>query len=459
MDAFFTMIRTPIFHFPRMLHFFLLLLSTALLACGGEQQQSETTVPADTLQTQAEPPRVTTGAERLVTDFLHRVQGKRIGIVCNHTSLVYDGIHLVDTLHALGVKIQRVFAPEHGFRGDHDAGARIDNSKDAQTGIEIASLYGKNKKPSAAQIGDLDLVLFDIQDVGARFYTYISTMSYVMEACAEQKVPFIVLDRPNPNGWYVDGPVLEAGLESFIGMHHVPIVHGMTVGEYAQMVNGEGWLKDGQQCILDVIPAKDYSHDMRWKDTQLDWVAPSPNLPNEYSAYLYPMLCWFEGMAVSVGRGTEAPFQRFGAPWHDGYHYQVRRDSVLESEQPGLVKMYGLSMEYLKFTPVSMPGKSTHPKFEDEECYGAQFTGRVDGKSLMLAGLALVKNFEEETHNVNYTGQLFRSSFDKLLGTKSVKQQVLDKVDERDIYASWQPGVGRFMQTRKKYLLYPDFSN
>ena len=414
-------------------------------------------LPGDSLKGNVPDKRVITGAERLISEKFNRVKGKKIGIVANHTSLVFGKTHLVDSLHNLGVDIARVFAPEHGFRGDQDAGKQIANGKDAKTGIQLTSLYGKNKKPSAAQLKDLDVVLFDIQDVGARFYTYISTMTYVMEACAEQNIPVIVLDRPNPNGWYVEGPVLEDKFKSFIGMHNVPIVHGMTVGEYAQMVNGEGWLKGGAKCLLEVIKAQNYAHQMHWQDTGLPWVAPSPNLPTEYSAYLYPMLCWFEGMAMSIGRGTDLPFQHFGAPWHQGYHYQLRRDSVMGHETPSKVSFYGLDMAYTSFTPRSLPGKSTHPKYKGKTCYGARFLNRVDGKNLFMAGISLLKNFQEESINVSLGQNLYRASFNLLMGNSTVKMQVKKQAPNKEIYESWQTELNRFKVIRGKYLLYQDF--
>ncbi len=399
---------------------------------------------------------VVTGAESLIKDRLSLIKGTRVGIVANQTSLVFGGVHLVDTLKALGINITKVFAPEHGFRGDHDAGAAVKDSKDTKTGIPIVSLYGKNKKPSAAQLADVDLVLFDIQDVGARFYTYISTLAYVMEACGEQKKSVIVLDRPNPNGWYVEGPVLEKGMESFVGMHRVPIVHGMTVGEYANMVNGEGWLSNGVRCILEIIPCVNYNHNMKWEDTQLNWVAPSPNLPTPNSAYLYPVLCWMEGMPVSVGRGTDQPFELFGAPWHEGYRYQVRKDSVMEDGGGGF-QNFGLEFEYVRFTPRSIPGKSANPKFKGKECYGARPTNRVDGTSLFKAGLALLKNFQTETGNVDFSKPLFTSFFPKLVGTKKLAEQVKAGASEEEIWESWQADLGKFKATRAKYLLYDDF--
>ena len=439
----------------------LLLLFSFLLSCEGDNVKPVTpNGPAGSGMSalESQPAQtVVTGAERLLSEQMKRFEGKRIAIVANQTSLVFGNTHLVDTLHAAGVNITKVFAPEHGFRGNHDAGAKVSNSKDEKTGIKIESLYGSKKKPTTAQLSDVDIVLFDIQDVGARFYTYISTMSYVMEACAEQKKPVIVLDRPNPNGWYVEGPVMEKGLESFVGMHQVPIVHGMTIGEYARMVNGEGWLKGGVKCVLDVVECLNYDHGMQWAQTGLDWVPPSPNLATEYSAYLYPVLCWFEGMPVSVGRGTETPFEVFGAPWHRGYHYQVRKDSALGDEAGGF-QLYGLQLEYTQFTPESIPGKSANPKFKGETCYGARPLSRVDGQSLFKAGLSLLKNMEEETHNVDdFKGPLFIPFFKNLTGSKALPEQILKQMDEDEIWETWQPGIGQFKVIRRKYLLYPDF--
>ena len=406
-----------------------------------------------------EKPKVITGAEVLVSEDLDRIKGKRVAIVANHTSQVFGGTHLVDTLHSLGIQISKVFAPEHGFRGDHDAGAKVDNSVDEKTGIKVTSLYGSSKKPSAAMLSDVDMVLFDIQDVGARFYTYISTMSYVMEACAEQKKQFLVLDRPNPNGWYTDGPVLEKGMESFVGMHQVPIVHGMTIGEYAKMVNGEGWLKNGVQAVMDVVPCQNYDHTYRWEDTGLDWIAPSPNLATPHAAYLYPILCWYEGMQVSVGRGTDMAFEIVGAPWHEGYHYQCRKDSIADAELPGSFQYYGLEFEYIRFTPKSLPGKSTNPKFKDTECFGARGVTEVDGKSTFLAGLGLLKNFYEETKNVEgFKDPLFKPFFAKITGNKTLQGQIEKGLSEKEIYDSWQPAVNKFKLIRENYLLYEDYA-
>ena len=432
-----------------------------LWACSpsGNGQPVESATIASTVIEPSPAPlsRVVTGAENLISNKSHLLKGKNIAIVANHTALTFDGIHLVDTLHGMGVNIVKIFAPEHGFRGDHDAGAKVDASVDGKTGIPIVSLYGKHKKPTAGSLAGVDIVIFDIQDVGARFYTYISTMSYVMEACAENKVQFMVLDRPNPNGWYVDGPVMESELTSFIGLHEIPIAHGMTIAEYAKMVNQEGWLGDGKKCTVATIPCLGYTHKMKWEDTGLTWTPPSPNLSSEYSAYLYPMLCWMEGMAVSVGRGTDHPFELFGAPWHEGFRYSWRKDSVMEFTTPSKIELYGLQLEILRFIPKSIPGKSTYPKFENEICWGAKFLNRVDGKNLFLAGLSLLANFKEEEGNVTMDQPLYRSSFNKLLGTTEIQGQIAKGMKPEEIYATWEHKKGLFKSMRSKYLLYADF--
>lgn len=442
-----------------------LLLAAALwfTACRPKTEGIANNPRVDTLITSGAEARVRTGAEVLLTERMNLLKGKRIAIVANNTSRVFadslhpEGTHLVDTLHSLGIEILRVFAPEHGFRGDQDAGAHVASSVDAKTKIPIVSLFGTTKKPKPEHIKGLDMVIFDIQDVGARFYTYISTMSYVMEACAEQGVPFVVLDRPNPNGWYVEGPVLEPAQKSFVGMHTVPVAHGMTVGEYAMMVTGEGWLAGGKRCVVDVIRCRDYTHSMRWTETGLPWMAPSPNLSTEYSAYLYPMLCWFEGIKVSVGRGTPTPFEVLGAPWHKGYQQALMRDSIMGLAVPGQMELHGLKAEYIKFTPKSTPGKSVNPDYQDQACYGIRFLNRVEGKDLFLAGLELLLNMEEEAQNVGMSAILYQPSFNILIGNATLKTQLKKRMKPEDIYQTWQDGLNRFKVKRKKYLLYPDF--
>lgn len=353
------------------------------------------------------------------------LKNKNVAVVANHTSLI-DGAHLVDRLLGADIRVVKVFSPEHGFRGKADAGQEVENKIDLVTGLPIISLYGSHKKPQPEDLENIDIVVFDIQDVGTRFYTYISTMTYVMEVCAENNIPVLVLDRPNPNGFYIDGPVLEPEFKSFVGMHPVPIVHGMTVGEYAQIVNGEGWLADSVICDLTVIPVMNYSH----ADFYEIPVAPSPNLPNKYAVYLYPSLCLFEGTDVSVGRGTDYPFQIIGHP-----------EFLLGS--------------YI-FTPRSIPGKATHPKHEGVYCNGQNLIGYAKEMKTMPAQINL-------TWLIGYYDALkdktifFNNYFEKLAGTASLRKQIEAGLSEKQIRESWQPKLNEFKTIRKKYLLYPDF--
>ena len=362
------------------------------------------------------------GAERM--DVVTRLlKGKRVGLVVNQTSILEKRqIHLLDALVAEGVDVKKVFAPEHGFRGTGDAGEEIKDSRDLKTGIPIISIYGKNKKPSAEQLGDLDVIVFDIQDVGARFYTYISTMHYVMEACAEQDIPLIVMDRPNPNAFYVDGPVLQESYASFVGMHPVPVVYGMTIGEYAGMINGEGWLKDSVTCDLTVIPCEGWS---REQPVALPY-APSPNLPDSVSIMLYPSTCFFEGTAINEGRGTLRPFQVFGHPSLKGMPYS--------------------------YVPRPIKGMSMQPKCKGQTCYGMDLQGEyhtiLKMKRLNLAWLLLA--YKE------YKGKepFFNALFNKLVGNDSVQQQLKDGATEEEIRAGWKDEVAEFMKVREKYLIY-----
>lgn len=363
------------------------------------------------------------GAEQL-SEYLPILKGKRVGIIANQTSFV-GNCHLVDTLLSLDVNVVKVFGPEHGFRGNHADGAHISNEKDKKTGLPVISLYGNNKKPTPEQLKDVDILVFDIQDVGCRFYTFISTMTYGMEAAAEKGIPFLVLDRPNPNGFYVDGPVLEKGFESFVGMHQIPIVHGMTVGEYAKMVNGEKWLKNGVTVDLKVIPCLAYTHHTLYKLP----IAPSPNLPTMESIYLYPTLCLFEGADVSVGRGTSTPFEVIGAPWWKDGRYS--------------------------FTPKSIPGVSDNPKFKDQKCYGYDlhdFGNVVRGlKSIYIFWII------DAYKNAPDKSKFFNSYFDKLAGGSTLRNQIIAGKSEDEIKKSWAEGINQFKQIRKKYLLYKDF--
>ncbi|MEL6650430.1 MAG: DUF1343 domain-containing protein [Bacteroidota bacterium] len=387
-----------------------------------------------------------TGAERLVDQFLSKLDGQSVAVVANHTSLVFGETHLVDTLLGSGIKLVKVFAPEHGFRGAADAGETIEDSRDSKTGLPILSLHGKHRKPQAAQLADVDVVVFDIQDVGTRFYTYISTMSLVMEACAEAGKSVMVLDRANPNGWYVDGPVMQECCTSFIGMHQIPIVHGMTVGEYAKMVNGEGWLANGVKVNLEVIPCAGYNHNSRWADLKRPWVAPSPNLATEYSAYLYAAICWFEPTQVSVGRGTDDAFTILGAPWFSAPSANAR-----------LAESAGVSTTNFDFTPRSLPGKSKYPKHQDKECHGIRFEGRVDGKTLMQQGIGLLSEFYTQYQASGEAKPFFTKGFQRWPGNLRFQQQIVAGDSPEAIWQSWREELDAFKQMRKAYLLYPDF--
>ena len=351
------------------------------------------------------------------------LKGKRTALVVNQTSVVGSThIHLLDTLLSLGIEVKKVFAPEHGFRGQADAGETVKNGRDVKSGLPILSLYGKNKKPTPTQLSDIDVVVFDIQDVGARFYTYISTMHYVMEACAENNKQLIVTDRPNPCD-YVDGPIRELSKKSFVGMHPIPVLHGCTVGELAQMINGEGWLKGKMKCKLTVIPVEGWKHGEPYSLP----IKPSPNLPNDQSIALYASLCPFEGTSVSVGRGTYMPFQIYGSP-------------VLSSSY--------------SFTPKSLPGFDKNPLHTDTPCYGKDLRKAEAPQGLTLsyvidAYLAYRKAGKGETFFTR------PSWFDLLMGTNKVRLGIIAGKDEATIRSEWQKELNQYKEIRKKYLLYP----
>lgn len=366
------------------------------------------------------------GAERM-EDYLSLLDGKSVGVVANPTSRV-GNTHLVDTLLSLGVDIKAIFCPEHGFRGQAEAGASINSEIDSQTGIPIVSLYGKNKKPSVANLANVDVLVFDIQDVGARFYTYISTLHYVMEAAAENGKRVVVLDRPNPNGFYVDGPVLKSEYKSFVGMHPVPIVHGMTIGEYALMINGEGWLANGVRCSLDVVSMNHYTHDSLYSLP----VAPSPNLRTMNAIYLYPSICCFEGTSVSVGRGTKRPFELIGTP-----HYKCFMDG------------YNVA-----FIPKPIKGVSENPLHNGKNCIGWSLDG-IGYK--ILATKKLNFSYLIKMYKCSSDDNFFNSFFEKLMGTDELRKQIEAGLSEDEIRNSWQPALAKFKEIRKKYLLYEDF--
>ena len=352
--------------------------------------------------------------------YLPLIIDKNIAIVSNHTSQFLKenkNIHLVDSLLKLNVRVKKVFAPEHGFRGNLDAGEKIINSTDPKTGIPIVSLYGKKRKPSFEDLDEIDVIIFDIQDVGARFYTYLSTMHYVMESCAENNIELIVLDRPNPNGHYIDGPVMAKESMSFVGLHPVPIVYGMTIGEYAKMINGEKWLRNNLNCKLKVIEITNYDRNKKYKLT----FKPSPNLPNQQSINLYPSLCFFEQTPVSVGRGTEKQFQVIGTPYWENFKFN--------------------------FTPKSMPG-AKYPKHENLTCYGLnleneEYLSKIDLKWLILA-------YKNEKNKDNF----FKSGFHRLAGNKLLEEQIKKGLSEKEIRKTWKNGLDNFKLIRKKYLIY-----
>jgi len=366
---------------------------------------------------------VIVGAER-TDQYLLKMKGKKVGLIVNHTSLVQEK-HLVDFLLENEIEIVQIFSPEHGFRGNADAGEEIDSGKDVRTGIGIFSLYGKNRKPTPESLSDLDLLVFDIQDVGCRFYTYISTLHYVMEAAAENGKPLLLLDRPNPNGDYVDGPVLEDGFKSFVGMHPIPIVHGCTVGELARMINGENWLNEGRRCDLEIIPLLNWDHNQHYSLPG----KPSPNLPNDRSIRLYPSLCFFEATDVSVGRGTKFPFQVIGAP----------RNNLGE----------------FTFTPQSIPGMAKNPLHENQVCYG------IDLREMQFSQIPkfTLSYFLDFYHKYeNKSEFLIRERwFNLLAGTGQLLADIRAGKNEPEIRASWKPALEKYKLMRKKYLLYPDF--
>lgn len=370
----------------------------------------------------ADDKRIVTGAERTAF-YLPRLAGKRVAVVTNQTGQV-AGVPLVDTLLALKVNVVKVFAPEHGFRGEADAGEHVASGVDRKTGLPVVSLYGKHKKPTAEDLRDVDLLVFDIQDVGVRFYTYMGTLHYVMEACAELGKPLLVFDRPNPNGFYVDGPVLDTAYRSFVGMHPVPLVHGMTIGEYAAMINGEGWLKGGGRCALAVIPCIGYDHAMFYELP----VRPSPNLPNMAAVYLYPSLGLFEGTIVSVGRGTDLPFQCIGYP--------------------------GAGIGSYTFTPRSVPG-AKDPPYKGQQCTGMDLAeyGRFFTRLEPQLHLHWLIGFHQACAD---RGAFFTPFFDKLAGGTALRTSIQAGQDEEHIRASWKPALDAFKRIRAKYLLYDD---
>lgn len=360
------------------------------------------------------------GADK-INQLIQIIGKERVALVVNQTSVLTNGTHLLDTLLTHDVKVTKIFAPEHGFRGNADAGEVIKDGKDLRTGIPVVSLYGKNHKPSSQQLEDVDVLIFDIQDVGARFYTYISTMHYAMEACAENNVKCLILDRPNPND-HINGPVLNIKYQSFVGMHPIPVLHGLTVGELAMMINGEGWLKDAIKCELSVLPVENWKHGQTYSLP----IKPSPNLPNDHAIALYPSLCFFEATKISVGRGTDSPFEIIGAP---------------ESR-------YGT----FKFTPRATEG-AKYPMHKNATCYGEDLRKQPTDGNLDLQYLLRM-------YKKSGKGAAFFSSpkfMDLLAGSAQLRKQIINGDSEKTIVESWQKELNNYKLIRQKYLLYPDY--
>jgi len=407
-----------------------------MISCGSSVRKQETRDKKQESAIENSTSEIKTGAENTGAYF-SLLKDKKIGIVTNQTGIFKSlpiikhrsdrdnpqiklgdiNISIVDYLISHKINIQKIFAPEHGFRGTADAGELIKDGKDTKTGLPIISLYGNNKKPKPEQLAGIDVVVFDLQDVGARFYTYISSLHYIMEACAENNIPLIVLDRPNPNGSIVDGPTLEKEHTSFVGMHQIPLLHGMTIGEYAKMINGEKWLKNEIQCQLTVIPCLNYNREMEYSLP----VKPSPNLPNDQSINLYASLCLFEGTNVSVGRGTEMQFQIYGSPF--------------------------LPKSNFSFTPIPNFG-AKDPTHKNQLCYGEDLTKIEKIKQLELKWLIKAYNTTSDK------SKFFNDFFVKLAGTKKLREQIETGISEAEIRNSWKKELQDFKTMRQKYLIY-----
>ncbi|MFL0352258.1 exo-beta-N-acetylmuramidase NamZ domain-containing protein [Xanthomarina sp. GH4-25] len=405
-----------------------LLFVLILLSCGNfsNAEGGHNNEVIATSQTPLDDNQIIIGANQ-TEKYIPLLNGKRVGVVANLTSVIFKNTeqtrytHLVDSLVALNIDVKKVLSPEHGFRGAADAGELVESGKDIKTGLPIISLYGKNRKATMADLEDLDIIVFDIQDVGVRFYTYISTLHYIMESCAEANIPLLILDRPNPNGHYVDGPTLEIENKSFLGLHPIPLVHGLTIGEFAQMLNGEKWLENKAQCDITIIPVKNYTHDRFYHVP----IRPSPNLPNDQAIKLYPSLGLFEGTNINAGRGTEFQFQRYGAPFLNK-------------------KVFPFT-----YTPKENFG-AKNPKHKDELCYGENLENNT------LYGQVSLKWVIKAYNNATDKTKVFNTAnFTKHAGTTKLQQQIEAGLSEKDIKATWQKDLEAFRKIRQLYLLYP----
>ena len=393
-------------------------LSFAFIGCSSQKPIANLTSRSEAKSKQTS--QIVMGAAQFEA-YLPLLKDKNVAMVVNQTSEI-DGKHIVDWLLEKKVNVKKIFAPEHGFRGTADAGEKVSNATDSKTGLPLLSLYGKDRKPSEQHLKDIDVVIFDIQDVGTRFYTYISTMHYVMEACAEQGKTLMIFDRPNPNGDYVDGFVLEMKHQSFVGMHPIPVVHGLTVGELAMMINGEGWLPNKLKCKLEVIKCQDYTHKSKYSLP----IKPSPNLPNDRAIYLYPSLCFFEGTMASLGRGTDSPFQMIGYPDYPDKTFS--------------------------FTPKSTEG-AKNPPLKDQVCYGVDLRQTQNWK-YRFSLQELIKFYQASPDKAKF----FLNDFiNRLAGTDRLKNMIEAGKTEEEIRASWQKELADYKIMRKKYLLYEDF--
>ena len=387
------------------------------LSCYAQENNRNTEI--STNERQEETKEIIVAAEK-INEYIHLLKNKSVALVVNQTSRTKNK-HLVDLLVDEKINIKTIFAPEHGFRGKADAGEKVENGIDTKTSLPIISLYGKHKKPYPEDLENIDIVVFDIQDIGVRFYTYISTLHYVMEACAENNVKLLILDRPNPNGSYVDGNILDMKFKSFVGMHAIPIVHGMTIAEYAKMINGEKWLTNGINCDLEIIKCDNYNRNLYYNLP----VKPSPNLPNNKAINLYPSICFFEGTDISVGRGTKFPFQVIGSP-------KIKNDNAK-----------------FQFTPKSTEG-AKHPKHENNICYGYDLRNSDILNNIDLSYLINMYNsYSDKNHFF-----LENNFIDLLAGTDKLRKDIIAGKSEKEIKASWQKGLKDFEKIRKKYLLY-----
>ncbi len=385
----------------------ILLILTAFLSCFNTSSSSQSVQQ-----------RILPGADR-TSEYLPLLKNRNIGVIVNHTSMV-GSLHLVDFLDNQGINVTKIFSPEHGFKGNADAGEKIDDDLERYNGIPIKSLYGDNKQPKSSDLADVDILLFDIQDVGVRFYTYISTLHYVMQSAADNNKTLIILDRPNPLASYIDGPVLDPAFKSFVGMHPVPVVYGLTIGEYAQMINGEKWLNEGVQANINVIPIANYTHD----SVYILPVNPSPNLPNNIAIGHYPSLCFFEGTTVSVGRGTEDPFQQVGHPNYNGIH---------------------------SFTPTSGPG-AKYPKLENKLCFGVNLKKVSPSKDGL--DLSYLVSFYKDLTSKEVPFFNDNNFFDLLAGTDKLKEMIIKGIPAEEIKIYWEPGLLEYKMKRKRYLIY-----